>query len=50
MAIAETFARFVAHEEFKDVDASVLEHVKMLTLRMSLTLKNCLTSVRSDIW
>jgi 2-methylcitrate dehydratase PrpD len=33
MAIAETFAKFVAHTEFKDVDPSVIEHIKKLTLK-----------------
>jgi 2-methylcitrate dehydratase PrpD len=33
MEIAETFAKFVAHTEFKDVDPSVIEHIKKLTLK-----------------
>ena len=33
MKVAETFAEFVKHTEFKDVDASVIEHIKKLTLK-----------------
>jgi 2-methylcitrate dehydratase PrpD len=33
MQIAEAFATFVKHTEFQDVDASVIEHVKKLTLK-----------------
>lgn len=33
MKIAESFARFVVHTEFKDVDQGVIEHVKKLTLK-----------------
>ena len=33
MKVAETFAKFVAHTEFHDVDPSVIEYVKMLTLK-----------------
>ena len=33
MEIAGKFAKFVAHTEFQDVDPSVIEHVKKLTLK-----------------
>jgi len=33
MKIAETFARFVKQTEFKDVDASVVDHIKKMTLK-----------------
>ncbi len=33
MKLAETFANFVKHTEFKDVDTSVIEHIKKLTLK-----------------
>jgi 2-methylcitrate dehydratase PrpD len=33
MKVAETFARFIKHTEFKDVDSSVIEHIKKLTLK-----------------
>ena len=33
MELAETFAKFVVHTEFKDVDESVIEYVKKLTLK-----------------
>jgi 2-methylcitrate dehydratase PrpD len=33
MEIAEKFAKFVTHTEFQDVDKSVIEYVKMLTLK-----------------
>ncbi len=33
MQVAEKFARFIAHTQFQDVDASVIEYVKMLTLK-----------------
>ena len=33
MDLAETFAKFVVHTEFSDVDSSVIEHVKKLTLK-----------------
>ncbi len=33
MEIAKAFARFVAHTEFQDVDPSVVEHVKKMTLK-----------------
>ena len=33
MKIAEEFAKFVKHTEFQDVDPSVIEHVKKLTLK-----------------
>lgn len=33
MQVAETFAKFVKHTEFKDVDGSVVEHIKKLTLK-----------------
>lgn len=33
MELEEKFAKFVAHTEFKDVDQSVIEHVKKLTLK-----------------
>ena len=33
MKVAETFAKFVTHTEFHDVDPSVIEYVKMLTLK-----------------
>jgi 2-methylcitrate dehydratase PrpD len=33
MELAETFAKFVAHTEFNDVDESVIEYVKQLTLK-----------------
>ncbi len=33
MKVAETFAKFVKHTEFPDVDPSVIEYVKMLTLK-----------------
>jgi len=33
MELAEKFAKFVAHTEFMDVDASVIEHIKKLTLK-----------------
>lgn len=36
MEIAERFARFVAHTEFQDVDPSVIEYVKMLTLKQAM--------------
>ncbi len=33
MDLAETFAKFVVHTEFNDVDESVIEYVKKLTLK-----------------
>jgi hypothetical protein len=33
MKVAETFAKFVAHTEYHDVDPSVIDYVKMLTLK-----------------
>jgi len=33
MELAETFAKFVKHTEIGDVDASVIEHVKKMTLK-----------------
>src|SRR5512147_764406 len=33
MKVAETFAKFVAHTEFHEMDPSVIEYVKMLTLK-----------------
>lgn len=33
MKVAETFAKFVKHTEIGDVDASVIEHVKKMTLK-----------------
>ncbi len=33
MEIAARFAKFVAHTEFQDIDPSVIEHVKKLTLK-----------------
>ena len=33
MEVAEKFAKFVAHTEFKDVDESVIEYAKQLTLK-----------------
>ncbi len=33
MEIAGKFAKFVAHTEFQDVDQSVIEHIKKLTLK-----------------
>jgi 2-methylcitrate dehydratase PrpD len=33
MEIAETFAKFVVHTEFNDMDESVIEYVKKLTLK-----------------
>lgn len=33
MKVAEAFARFVSHAEFHDMDLSVVEYVKMLTLK-----------------
>ncbi len=33
MEIAGKFAKFVAHTEFQDVDPSVIEHIKKLTLK-----------------
>lgn len=33
MKVAETFAKFVTHTEFHDIDSSVIEYVKMLTLK-----------------
>ena len=33
MEIAGKFAKFVTHTEFKDVDQSVIDYVKMLTLK-----------------
>ena len=33
MKLAETFAKFVKHTEIGDVDASVIEHVKKMTLK-----------------
>ncbi len=33
MDLAETFAKFVVHTEFKDMDESVIEYVKKLTLK-----------------
>ena len=33
MELAETFAEFVFNTEFKDVDESVIEHIKKLTLK-----------------
>jgi 2-methylcitrate dehydratase PrpD len=33
MKIAETFAKYVKHTEFKDVDPSVVDHIKKMTLK-----------------
>jgi 2-methylcitrate dehydratase PrpD len=33
MKLAETFAKFVKHTEFKDLDPSVIEHIKKMTLK-----------------
>ncbi|MDF1594379.1 MAG: hypothetical protein P1P89_22935, partial [Desulfobacterales bacterium] len=33
MKVAETFAKFVKHTEIGDVDPSVIEHVKKMTLK-----------------
>ena len=33
MKVAEAFARFVSHAEFHDMDLSVVDYVKMLTLK-----------------
>jgi len=38
MEIAEKFAKFVTHTEFQDVDPSVIEHVKKLTLKQVMGL------------
>jgi len=36
MEIAKKFAEFVAHTEFQDVDPSVIEHIKKLTLKQGM--------------
>src|SRR5512143_3701441 len=33
MEIAETFAKFVTHTEFREIDPTVIDHVKKLTLK-----------------
>jgi hypothetical protein len=33
MKAAEPFAKFVAHAEFHDLEQSVIDHAKMLTLK-----------------
>ena len=33
MELAEKFAKFVVHTEFRDVDESVIEYIKKLTLK-----------------
>ena len=33
MEIADTFAKFVTHTEFREMDPSVIDHVKKLTLK-----------------
>lgn len=36
MKLAETFANFVKHTEFKDLDPSVIEHIKKMTLKQMM--------------
>ena len=36
MRVAETFAKFIKHTEFSDVDATVIEHIKKMTLKQVL--------------
>ncbi|MBW1944018.1 MAG: hypothetical protein JRJ51_14455, partial [Deltaproteobacteria bacterium] len=31
--IADAFAKFIKHTEFRDVDSSVIDHVKKMTLK-----------------
>jgi hypothetical protein len=51
MDLAERFAKFVVHTEFSDVDESVIEYVKKLTLKqvMGMVLGSAVPTSRKYI-